>query len=328
MKKIIIIIALLLLTSPVYAQTEKTDLFAYIDGFEWTTTKHQHPFSDKGDYTVNGLQFAGYPCHATITKDPTRNRVMRITVEFDDKDAIKKERAKAFSNRMDNILISYFGNPDSTKDDPDGILSSNERVWYKEDYRVDFLHFYKGEDNIMCLLSIRGFDKNEPNFRKSFWGDSKSKVVSVEGQADKGYKSDIYYISDNVAGMPCNVMFSFTNGELSGGLYSFEQKHTNRNDYIGEFNKLVSLLTKKYGEPSENNPIWRNSLYKGDIEEYGFAISMGHLVYRAKWITPLTEIVLDLSGENSQIDLYLIYTSSRLEAKRVEAEENKDLIGL
>lgn len=328
MRRFLVISLFILLHLPAFSQAEKGDIFIFINEYEWSLDKHQDSFATSDEYVVKGLQLGGYPCHATIKKDQISKLVKGMLIEFDDNNILQKEEPSLFIKKMDEQLVFHLGTPDSRKDDINEFFSSVERSWYKENYRLDILAMYNSDNRGPYLITVRGFDKSEPNFRQSFWGDKKATVIQGEGKSDQSSSFDRYTIEDYIAGMPCDVYFSFTDNLLTLGAYSFTQKHTNRNDYINDYNKLVSLLTKKYGEPSENKPLWRNSLYKGNYEEYGFAISMGHLVYKAKWHTPLTDIELSLSGENSEIDLFLIYTSAKYASQRQSAEENKELIGL
>ena len=64
--------------------------------------------------------------------------------------------------------------------------------------------------------------------------------------------------------------------------------------------------------------IWHNDLYLDDYERWGFAISQGHLAYEAFWETEKSEILVQLSGENYEIKLFVQYLSREFKEKRQE----------
>jgi hypothetical protein len=93
--------------------------------------------------------------------------------------------------------------------------------------------------------------------------------------------------------------------------YYFERNHTNHNDYIDDYIDLKEALIKKYGEPSSDDIIWENNLHKDNLQEYGLAISVGHLEYLTQWthINNTTNIVLNLYGKDNKINLNILYAS-------------------
>ena len=111
----------------------------------------------------------------------------------------------------------------------------------------------------------------------------------------------------------------------------FTHSHSNENDYILDFNKLKEILTKKYGKPIEDERLWKNDLYRDDPQYWGFAISLGHLIYLATWETPATDttdttiITLLLNGENFEIMFCIEYLSKNLHKLEEKAIEKKSL---
>lgn len=73
--------------------------------------------------------------------------------------------------------------------------------------------------------------------------------------------------------MDCYVVYVFVRGKLVRTKYVIVEEHSNRNDYIRDYKSLKTQLSKKYGAPIEDETIWKNSLYKDDREEWGFAVS-------------------------------------------------------
>lgn len=97
----------------------------------------------------------------------------------------------------------------------------------------------------------------------------------------------------------------------------------NKNHYLVEFERLKSSLIKKYGAPKSDHVCWENDLYKDDVNEWGSAISMGHLSYFCNFVTEDSDIWLALMGENYEIDFCIEYTSRALSHLEDISRENK-----
>jgi len=164
------------------------------------------------------------------------------------------------------------------------------------------------------------------DFRKTNWGMSKEQIKLIE--KDTIVKEDERSLAYNgkVKSYPCFVLYIFADNKLVRAKYIFYQEHTNKNDYIVDYGDLKEVLTSKYGKAKLEKTVWKNDLYKDDYQHWGMAISVGHLVYFSSWETPKTEIWLNLSGENYQINLQIEYTSKALKdlEKKVQEQQNKN----
>lgn len=148
------------------------------------------------------------------------------------------------------------------------------------------------------------------DFRNTYWGMTQDEVIASETE-DLVEQSDewLAYYSTDVAGMSSDIGYKFESNSLVAAIYAFDEEHTNENDYINDFSDLKEALTSVYGTPSIDTITWKNDLYKDDPQDYGFAVSCGHLVYVASWKTPTTEISLVLHGDNFDISLGIRYQS-------------------
>lgn len=182
------------------------------------------------------------------------------------------------------------------------------------------------EDNDIAETQ-KSASTSDPDFRDVQWGMSVNKVKEIEKtkliSEQKGYK-DILIYSDSLMGLDCHVGYVFVNDKLVRSKYIITQKHTNKNDYIYDYDHLKQILIDKYGKPewTKNNDdkTWLNSLFKGSPEDWGKAVSAGHLVYASEWHTPKSKIALSLSGDNFEIELVIEYKSWRFG----ELEEKAD----
>lgn len=148
------------------------------------------------------------------------------------------------------------------------------------------------------------------NFRNTVWGMTKDEVKQIE-TLELQYEEEpaIMYAATNIAGLSAIPCYFFDDVQkLYGGAYSFVLQHTSESLYIDDFYTVGDLLDEKYG-PGKYDYEWKDNQYKDDFYQWGYAISIGQLKMEAAWETPETNIFLELSGDNHQINLTLLYAS-------------------
>jgi hypothetical protein len=151
------------------------------------------------------------------------------------------------------------------------------------------------------------------NFRKTRWGMTRNEVKASESNKLEKESDDVLVFSGKVAGKDALIVYRFAGNKLALGRYVFMLEHTNKNDYIVDFKNVQQTLKEKYGAPLKDEVTWLNNLYRNDPQDYGTAISIGHLMYMSNWSAEGTEIYLGLSGENFKIKLVTEYSSIELE---------------
>lgn len=334
------------ISTALLAQTSTNDqveLFEFVNSINWSLTEEEfissstyrvdstkHYYNDysktTADYKVKGLFLDNYECEAIIFVDSISRILKSLNIRILTLD--EKANYLKTSSDMDKILFSILDRPDAIKEEPNNkYVKSMDRTWYKENYTVSVMHM-GFDDNQIYSLSIEGVDNTKKDFRVAKWGDSKKTIMEYEGQVDKYDSDKLYVFTSSLAGMSCDVAYIFTDDKLTMAKYIFNEEHTNKNDYISDFRKIVKLMTEKYGEPSWDSPEWRNSLYKDDPEDYGFAVSLGHLIYSAGWFTKKTDISVYLTGENYEISLTIQYVSKKYKQLRENQSKKQDLDNL
>ena len=151
------------------------------------------------------------------------------------------------------------------------------------------------------------------DFRKTNWGMSKEQVKATEDKKPD-FENNImlgYEVTINQNNFLC--AYWFLEDKLYQSAYSLNETHTNKNDYIDDYKNFKEILIKKYGKPKIDKVTWKNDLYKNDEQDWGLAVSIGHLIYGTWWETSTTEpIGLVLKGENYKISLTIGYYSKEL----------------
>lgn len=162
-------------------------------------------------------------------------------------------------------------------------------------------------------------------FRKTKWGMTPAEVkaseplkIAEENEGIIGYKT-------SVIGKDVFVVYFFIDNQLTRARYILAETHSNRNDFITDYEDFKKILIKKYGVPAKDESFWKNDLYKDDYSDWGTAISIGHLIYFSTWSTNVTEISDMLMGENYDISCIVEYSSKNLKEIEKKAQEKKAL---
>jgi hypothetical protein len=338
MRRIIVLSLCLLATCLSYAQT---DLKSFLDSVNWSQRELEFTSQFKGmieprphasstdgttsDFIVTGLRMGETDVEAAVYVDSLSRQLSHLFISIYFGELKDKSEAVTLSKKMDAALTPLFGKPDEIENELDNAYVNRlGRKWYCENYTIEVTHLII-TDSQFYSISIKGLDNSSPDFRVARWGESKEVIMAKEGKTDLSPDEDLYMFTDNVAGFSCMVGYFFVDNKLVRSRYLFQQKHTNKNDYIYDFKDLVELMSQKYGKPDWNSPEWKNRLYQDDPSEYGFAVSLGHLVYSAGWLTDKTDISVLLTGENYDISFLVQYSSTKYKQLREENQKKRSL---
>lgn len=162
-------------------------------------------------------------------------------------------------------------------------------------------------------------------FRNTKWGMNRLEVIQVEGKPNEDSDGILVYTSKLVGGLIADVIFIFVDDVLVRSKYIFNNEHSNNNDFIKDYEKVQEILTEKYGDPYANRKNWDNDLFKEDFQNYGMAVSVGHLSMQSGWVDINSDILHSLSGENYDIFHIIQYSSNAL-LELEKAESKKDLL--
>jgi len=162
----------------------------------------------------------------------------------------------------------------------------------------------------------------KPDVKNLRWGDDVATVRHAMGKPADGEDGHTLFYRENVGRYSALLMLSFVNGHLSGATYSLEEKHSNDNAYLEDFDQLEPVLIEKYGKPYYSGKAWSSSLFKGDPSHYGTAIATGQMQQSSDWNLDRTTIRHLLIGDNFKIH-HLIGYRSREFAGAEAAEKSK-----
>jgi hypothetical protein len=146
-------------------------------------------------------------------------------------------------------------------------------------------------------------------FRGVTWGDSRSVVRATETQEVIAEDAMTLVLRDRVGDLPCTLSYRFAEGRLVGAVYAISQKHTDKFYHISDFGTIKDLLTRKYGEPSRDDVVWKNDRLKGAPSRWGEALGLGHLVLSASWAPPGAVVELSFERYADELRLLIEYRS-------------------
>lgn len=165
-------------------------------------------------------------------------------------------------------------------------------------------------------------------YRSSAWGASVDEVKKSESAKLVLEEADFLAYQTSVANSEALALFTFVNGRLVSGRYSFQEPHANNQAYLHDFWKLKRLLEEKYGPSKVSDTFWVNELYRDNVDEWGMAVACGHVSFFETWNVEDTHIELQLTGDNYEVKVSIMYKSLSLKGLLEQAQRQQAISGL
>ena len=156
--------------------------------------------------------------------------------------------------------------------------------------------------------------ESKEGFRLGKWGESLYAIQSRETKAGNSIlakEKNVLAIETNIARESCIAVYLFTDNKLTAGRYVFDTEFfntINSDNVVREYDHLYNLLSKKYGNPTEDNSK-DDGEYKSGSK--GDRIYYNHLSLAHKWVTEESVITLYAISENLHIMLRIDYSSKK-----------------
>jgi hypothetical protein len=163
-------------------------------------------------------------------------------------------------------------------------------------------------------------------FRNFVWGVSKQDVRKFENA--RFYKEEdnsLYFLEQpSKRDFRRIIRYDFRDGKLWRASYEFQELDTPNADTIMEIQEDVKrALAAQYGEPDEENFIWRDPYYRRYPQFWGRALLGQQLRLETLWEKGETKVVLKCRFEGPHY--YLGYTAER-QVPGQEQEFLKDIV--
>ena len=337
-------LALLLLfagaTLTSFAQN-KIDFFDLADSFDWklsedtfkekyndrivvSTDSIPDVYASTGSWLLRDIYIGKYETMTFVRYDNQTRKPAIVSMPTPE---LLDSISRIVSADIQQIVNHKLGKPELSLNDIDlstfnmgnlGVEKGNIKMWMLTAPTYMTITAGNDEQQLIFIGAVPELER-EPDFRQGFWGDSLADIKRKEGKADEFNMDGIYAFTTYVAGLECLSAYRFTGNKLTSGKYIF--LNNNSDNCVGNYNKLVELLTKKYGEPFSNDKKTTASSYEQKIYTNGELVRNGDMSFEAYWFTPFSTIAIFLKGEQYQVSLNIEYYSNKL-----EEEQEKDIL--
>ena len=138
------------------------------------------------------------------------------------------------------------------------------------------------------------------DFRNLSWGMTRRDVVALE----TGELQDASYglvFRDEIFGYPAEIQYNFGKDGLELALCTLVgPDFQDYNDYIDFYREFASTLSKDYGKPTMVEEDWKDERYRDRPERHGFAVSIGHVIFRTRWETEKATFILGITQKSEE----------------------------
>ena len=147
-------------------------------------------------------------------------------------------------------------------------------------------------------------------FRNSEWGMTKDQVTASESSLDPvSVNGQSITYKTQILGKNVELLYLFSQNRLIGTAYKLDDNYLNSNHFLNTYKRFKTALTRKYGQPQNEDTTWTDNTFKNVSLKRGLALSLGHTEYLSKWETPQTMIKLSLKEENYHVLCLIEYWS-------------------
>lgn len=152
----------------------------------------------------------------------------------------------------------------------------------------------------------------EYNFRKTRWGMSQEQIMDSEESDNylRNQKSLLYTVQ--VLEKAMLAEYYFVENKLVRAGYTLAESHIVDTKYVGDYGEIKEVLNRKYGDPKEDRVVWKNDYFKSNPQQWGTAVSVGHLSFFSVWETDSTIIAASLTGGDFKFSCKVVYQSKEL----------------
>lgn len=140
------------------------------------------------------------------------------------------------------------------------------------------------------------------------WGMNRQQVIDVQPDVQPVKGNRDLVLRTEVAGLDANVFFQLPEGLLNGAVvvFSAPRVYGDNAKVLADYERLVELLSHKYGEPYDRKRVWKTASNSYRLAE-STAVGSGLLTLQTTWETDWTQIVLTCLGDSGQPRITLAY---------------------
>ncbi len=153
------------------------------------------------------------------------------------------------------------------------------------------------------------------------FGMSQEEVIQIEGrEPDIRDETGLIFDNQTAGGLKASIFYSTEKNQVQAIMYVVEEKHTQNDGYIEDYESLKASLSEKYGKPTFETLDWDGDATKYDPQDYGDALVAGDVRYLAQWKGSNVQINLFLDNDDGNIEIILAYMPPKGETPAVMDE--------
>lgn len=162
---------------------------------------------------------------------------------------------------------------------------------------------------LFCAALFNPTTSLAQDFREIAWGMTVDEVKAIENAEVLDENASMFVYAVEVAGREALLFYKHVDNKVIRGGYSFQVEHDDKNAYINDYEALKAQLTEEHGWPISDEVVWKNDVYRQDLDQHGLAVGMGYLIFWSDWDAGDTRIELALHGNNDLHVLAMNYAS-------------------
>ncbi|RYZ17073.1 MAG: hypothetical protein EOO70_02955 [Myxococcaceae bacterium] len=165
--------------------------------------------------------------------------------------------------------------------------------------------------------------RSPEGYQQARWGMSLVELKKLYPGAGHVEASGIA-LNGKTAGLETVTVFRLVGDKLVLVIVTETENRSSAAADLQDYERLKRLLTRRYGEPLNEEEAWSSDLFRGDPARRANAIKMKTLVLKTTWMTGETMIILEAEGEAFGIKSSVSYLSARLGSNANEAADAAD----
>ncbi|MFP2897575.1 hypothetical protein [Corallococcus sp. 4LFB] len=181
-----------------------------------------------------------------------------------------------------------------------------------------------GSPNLDFYRTAKGYRSPE-GYLESRWGMSRSEVSRLFPKAQPE-QAMLAYASET-AGLKTLHVFMFVDDALSAVSILSDELRSTGDQYLADYEKLHSLLVRKYGKPRTTSETWSSEFLRGTMSK-GASLQIGFVKLSSTWMTGETNIQIRAEAMGARVRVQVVYASARLMVKQADDLAQKDMQGL
>ncbi|XOV82762.1 MAG: hypothetical protein ACFHXK_18120 [bacterium] len=160
----------------------------------------------------------------------------------------------------------------------------------------------------LIVMSLITLSAQAADFRDAEWGMTMAEVKSLhQGEIPANQRQAMVNYESKLAGLDVLIFYRFDAlGRLHQAGYEAIAEHSDRNNYLDDYNHLNKLLQKRYPDAGQPTQVWTNRLFEDKPDNWGRAVASGHMTYQWSYESGRSRITHELSNDKRRRIVHIL----------------------